>query len=53
MYFKALAKVLEPFWAPKGPIILLQIENELGSYTIDKNYTGRLMEMWRDLGVKV
>ena len=36
-----------------GPIILLQVENEYGSYGNDRVYLHWLHDLWRKLGVTV
>ncbi|MFI9200882.1 beta-galactosidase family protein [Streptomyces sp. NPDC053048] len=36
-----------------GPVVLVQVENEYGSYGSDQVYLRRLVERWRALGVRV
>ena len=52
LYFKSLAPIVKPYLAiNNGPIVLVQIENELGSFSSDKEYTLALVKMWKQLGV--
>lgn len=53
LYFQSLVPILSPFLASNGgPIILLQIENELGFYNDDKAYIQALRDMWLTLGIQ-
>ena len=53
-YCHALAKVIRPWQITQGgPIILLQVENEYGSYGNDRVYLHWLHDLWRKLGVTV
>ena len=53
-YCRALAKVIRPWQVTEGgPIILLQVENEYGSYANDREYLRWLLNLWRKLGVTV
>ncbi len=53
-YFKALAKQLGPLQVTKGgPIIMVQIENEYGSYDKDKVYLGKYRDIYREVGFDV
>jgi len=53
-YFKALAKQLVPLQVTKGgPIIMVQIENEYGSYDKDKVYLGKYRDIYREVGFEV
>ncbi|MEV5507482.1 glycoside hydrolase family 35 protein [Streptomyces orinoci] len=36
-----------------GPVVLLQVENEYGSYGSDRRYLSHLVRRWRELGVTV
>lgn len=36
-----------------GPIIMVQVENEYGSYGSDKEYIGRLRDLWKAAGIEV
>lgn len=51
-YIHALAPVVKPLLVSSGgPILMLQIENEYGSYGNDRHYLERLREIWRENGV--
>jgi len=53
-YITRLAEEIKPFLITKGgPILMLQIENEYGSYGNDRDYLIRLREIWRNLGIDV
>ena len=53
-YFKALAGQLAPLQVTKGgPIIMVQIENEYGSYDKDKEYLGKYRDIYREVGFDV
>jgi beta-galactosidase len=53
-YMSKLAEVIKPYLVTKGgPIIMLQIENEYGSYGTDKNYMLRLKEIWAANGIDI
>lgn len=53
-FFKALLPPLESLQIQHGgPIIMMQIENEYGSYGNDKDYLRALEEMIRDNGITV
>jgi beta-galactosidase GanA len=46
-YFNALAEEIRPFLISNGgPIIMVQIENEYGSYGNDKKYMEDLRKLW-------
>ncbi len=50
-YFKALGRELVPLQIDHGgPIILMQVENEYGSYGSDKVYMGKIRDMERAAG---
>lgn len=52
-YLRALATVIRPLmWHEGGPILMVQIENEYGSYANDRAYIERLREIWRQEGVR-
>ena len=36
-----------------GPIIMMQIENEYGSYGNDRNYLNRLKKLWQRSGIEI
>ena len=51
-YISALARVVRPLLvAHGGPILMVQIENEYGSYGNDRAYLARLRELWTRHGV--
>jgi beta-galactosidase GanA len=53
-YMTKLAEVIKPFLITKGgPILMLQIENEYGSFGNDKNYMKKLKEIWTSLGINI
>jgi len=53
-YIATLAQKVKPYLITNdGPIILLQIENEYGSYGNDRQYMKRLKELWDESGIDV
>jgi beta-galactosidase len=53
-YITRLAQEIKPFLVTKGgPLIMLQIENEYGSFGNDRNYLLRLKEVWSANGIDV
>ena len=53
-YIARLAEEIKPFLVTKGgPLLMLQIENEYGSFGNDRNYLTRLKELWSELGINV
>ncbi|MBG0860988.1 MAG: beta-galactosidase, partial [Bacteroidales bacterium] len=53
-YIKRLAEELRPYLITQGgPILMLQIENEYGSFGNDRNYLFRLRELWTENGIDV
>jgi len=53
-YIYRLAEEITPFMITKGgPILMLQIENEYGSYGNDRAYMTRLRDVWRNAGVDI
>jgi beta-galactosidase len=53
-YITHLATEIKPFLVTKGgPILMLQIENEYGSYSNDKNYLLKLKELWASAGIDI
>jgi len=53
-YIARLAEEIKPYLITKGgPILMLQIENEYGSYGNDKDYLMRLKEIWTSLGIDI
>jgi len=53
-YFKEVARVLSPLQVSKGgPILMIQVENEYGSYGKDVAYMGALRQALIDGGIEV
>jgi beta-galactosidase len=53
-YITRLAEEIKPFIVTKGgPILMLQIENEYGSFGNDRAYIERLREIWKNAGVDI
>jgi beta-galactosidase len=53
-YISKLAEEIRPFMVTKGgPVLMLQIENEYGSYGNDRNYLQRLKEVWKNAGIDI
>ena len=53
-YLERLASVVAPFQVTRGgPVLMLQIENEYGSYGNDRAYMQRLREIWKSHGIDV
>lgn len=53
-YMTKLADEMKPYLVTKGgPILMVQIENEYGSYGNDKNYLQQLKDIWISLGIDV
>ncbi|MDE7220262.1 MAG: beta-galactosidase, partial [Oscillospiraceae bacterium] len=53
-YYRTLLQVLVPLQIDRGgPVILMQVENEYGSYSNDKAYLGRLRDLLREGGITV
>lgn len=53
-YIKALAKEVKDLQVTKGgPILMVQIENEYGSYGNDREYMKWLPEVWKKNGIEV
>jgi beta-galactosidase len=53
-YIARLAEELKPWMVTRGgPMIMLQIENEYGSYGNDRNYMMRLKEVWQANGIDI
>lgn len=51
-YVSALAKVIKPFEMRRGgPLVMLQVENEYGSYANDRGYISELARLWRANGI--
>jgi len=53
-YIQRLAAIVRPLLVTNGgPILLVQVENEYGSYGNDRAYMARLKEVWVKAGVDV
>ena len=53
-YMAALAKVVLPSLVTRGgPILMVQVENEYGSYSNDRAYMERLRTVWKANGIDV
>ncbi len=53
-YITKLAEEIKPYLITKGgPVLMLQIENEYGSYGNDRNYLMRLKEVWKNCGIDI
>ena len=53
-YISRLAKEIKPLQCVKGgPILMVQIENEYGSYGNDKQYLEELRKIWIAAGIEV
>ncbi len=53
-YIARLATEIKPFLVTKGgPILMLQIENEYGSFGNDRNYLIKLRDIWKANGIDV
>jgi beta-galactosidase len=53
-YLIKLSKEIKPYLITNGgPILMLQIENEYGSFANDRNYVSRLRDIWKDNGIDV
>jgi len=51
-YLKRMAELVRPLLCRNGgPILMIQIENEYGSFGNDKTYLERLRQIWRDNGI--
>ena len=51
-YLNALAKELKPFMVSNGgPVLMLQLENEYGSYGNDRQYLARIKRIWEQNGI--
>jgi beta-galactosidase len=53
-YMTKLSEEIKPYMVTKGgPILMLQIENEYGSFGNDKNYLLKLRDIWTSLGIDI
>ncbi|QJD79706.1 glycoside hydrolase family 35 protein [Spirosoma rhododendri] len=52
-YIKKLATLVKPLQVSNGgPILMVQVENEYGSYANDRDYMQRIHQLWLDNGIK-
>lgn len=52
-YIKKLAELLKPLLRENGgPVLMIQIENEYGSYGNDRRYMLTLKKMWETAGIR-
>ena len=53
-YIKKLSTLVAPLQISKGgPILMVQVENEYGSYGNDQQYIATLAKLWRSNGINV
>jgi beta-galactosidase len=53
-YIKSLSEEIRPLQVTKGgPILMIQIENEYGSYGNDHDYMQKIRDLWRADGIDV
>ena len=53
-YVQAISQIIKPYLVTKGgPIIMLQIENEYGSYGNDREYMMQLRQLWEKNGIDI
>ena len=53
-YITALSAEIKPLQITEGgPVLMLQVENEYGSYGNDREYMKALEKMWRNLGITI
>jgi len=53
-YLNKLAEVIKPLQVDNGgPILMLQIENEYGSYGNDRTYLQSIADIWRKNGITI
>ena len=53
-YITRLAEEIKPFMITKGgPLLMIQIENEYGSYGNDRTYLTKLKELWTEKGIDI
>ncbi|HEX5070548.1 MAG TPA: beta-galactosidase family protein [Vicinamibacterales bacterium] len=53
-YMTQLTRAIKPLLVTRGgPILMLQVENEYGSYGNDRAYMTRLRDAWKTLGIDV
>ncbi len=53
-YIARLAEEIRPFQVTKGgPLLMIQVENEYGSYSNDHDYMLKIRELWKANGIDV
>ncbi|MGC3978609.1 MAG: beta-galactosidase [Paludibacteraceae bacterium] len=53
-YISAVAKLIKPLEVTAGgPVLMIQIENEYGSYGNDRIYMQTLLQLWKDNGITI
>jgi len=53
-YMAKLAAVIKPYLITNGgPVLMMQVENEYGSFGNDRNYIARLKDVWVENGIDV
>jgi beta-galactosidase len=53
-YIAAIAPVIRPLLVTNGgPVLMMQVENEYGSYGNDRAYMARLRQLWQQNGIDV
>lgn len=53
-YMAKLATVIKPYLITNGgPVLMMQVENEYGSFGNDRNYVARLKDIWIENGIDV
>lgn len=53
-YYTALTRQIRPFLATNGgPVLLMQVENEYGSYGDDSRYMQSVADIYRQLGIDI
>jgi beta-galactosidase len=53
-YVNVVAKIVKPLQVTNGgPVLMLQIENEYGSYGNDRIYMQKLADMWTERGINI
>lgn len=53
-YIEKLAPVVKPFLVTQGgPVVMVQVENEYGSYDDDKPYLNFVHDLWKKNGIDV
>jgi beta-galactosidase len=53
-YIARLAEEIRPFQVTRGgPLLMIQVENEYGSYSNDHDYMLKIKELWKTNGIEV